>query len=196
MQLVFASNNPNKIKEIQLLLPNIIQILSLEDIGCLEEIPETAPTIEGNAIQKANYVTEKYGYSCFADDTGLEVEALNGEPGIYSARYAGNQRDANDNMDKLLLNLADKNNRKAQFKTIICLNLNGKQHLFEGIVKGSIISKKKGTEGFGYDPIFIPNGYNKTFAEMPIQEKSKISHRGLAVEQLVRFLNNHREIML
>lgn len=196
MQLVFASNNPNKIKEIQLLLPNTIQILSLEDIGCLEEIPETAPSIEGNAIQKANYVTEKYGYSCFADDTGLEVEALNGEPGVYSARYAGNQRDANDNIDKLLLNLADKNNRKAQFKTIICLNLNGKQHLFEGIVKGSIISEKKGTEGFGYDPIFIPNGYNKTFAEMPIQEKSKISHRGLAVEQLVRFLNNHREIML
>lgn len=190
MQLVFASNNPNKIKEIQLLLPNSIEILSLEDIGCMEEIPETAPTIEGNAIQKANYVTEKYGYSCFADDTGLEVEVLNGEPGVYSARYAGNQRDANDNMDKLLVNLANKNNRKAQFKTIICLNLNGNQHLFEGIVKGSIILEKKGTEGFGYDPIFMSTGYNKTFAEMNIQEKSKISHRGLAVEKLVRFLNN------
>jgi XTP/dITP diphosphohydrolase len=188
MQLVFASNNPNKIKEIQLLLPNAIQILSLEDIGCTEEIPETAPTIEGNAIQKANYVTQKYGYPCFADDTGLEVEALNGDPGVYSARYAGNQRDANDNMDKLLTNLANQSNRTAQFKTIICLNLLGQQHLFEGIVKGQIITEKIGNQGFGYDPIFVPNGYNQTFAEMPIEEKSKISHRGLAVEKLVAFL--------
>lgn len=188
MQLVFASNNPNKIKEIQLLLPSNIQILSLEDIGCTEEIPETAPTIEGNAIQKANYVTQKYGHPCFADDTGLEVEALNGEPGVYSARYAGNQRDANDNMDKLLTNLANQSNRTAQFKTIICLNLSGQQHLFEGIVKGQIISEKIGNQGFGYDPIFVPNGYNQTFAEMSIVEKSKISHRGLAVEKLVAFL--------
>lgn len=188
MQLVFASNNPNKIKEIQLLLPNEITILSLEEIGCFEDIPETAPTIEGNAILKANYVTEKYGYSCFADDTGLEVAALNGEPGVYSARYAGEQRNADDNMNKLLANLADKENRNAQFKTVICLNLDGNQHLFEGIIKGKIINEKIGSEGFGYDPIFIPNGYSKTFAEMPIAEKSKISHRGLAVEKLVAFL--------
>ena len=186
--LVFASNNPNKIKEIQLLLPKEITILSLEEIGCFEDIPETAPTIEGNAILKANYVTEKYGYSCFADDTGLEVAALNGEPGVYSARYAGEQRNADDNMNKLLSNLADKENRNAQFKTVICLNLNGNQHLFEGIIKGKIINKKRGSEGFGYDPIFIPNGYSKTFAEMTIAEKSKISHRGLAVEKLVAFL--------
>lgn len=188
LSLVFASNNPNKIKEIQLLLPKEITILSLAEIGCFEDIPETAPTIEGNAIQKANYVTEKYGYSCFADDTGLEVEALNGEPGVYSARYAGEQRNAADNMNKLLINLADKENRNAQFKTVICLNLDGNQHLFEGIIKGEIINEKRGSEGFGYDPIFIPNGYSKTFAEMPITEKSKISHRGLAVEKLVAFL--------
>lgn len=188
MQFVFASNNPNKIKEIQLLLPKEIKILSLEDIGCKEDIPEIASTIEGNAILKANYVTEKYGYTCFADDTGLEVEALNGEPGVYSARYAGEQKNADDNMKKLLTNLADKENKKAQFKTVICLNLNGNQHVFEGIIKGEIINEKRGSEGFGYDPIFIPNGYDKTFAEMPIAEKSKISHRGLAVEKLVAFL--------
>ncbi len=185
MQLVFASNNQNKIKEIQLLLPQSMQILSLEEIGCLEEIPETANTIEGNAILKANYVTEKYGYNCFADDTGLEVEALNGEPGVYSARYAGEQKDANDNMDKLLLNLKDKSNRSAQFKTVIALNLNGIQTLFTGIIKGKIIEEKKGTNGFGYDPIFVADGYKKTFAELSIEEKSKISHRGLAVKQLV-----------
>jgi XTP/dITP diphosphohydrolase len=188
MPLVFASNNPNKIKEIQLLLPNTLQILSLEDIGCLEEIPETAPSIEGNAIQKANYITEKYGYPCFADDTGLEVETLNNEPGVYSARYAGEQKNADDNMAKLLHNLSNKTNRKAQFKTVICLNLNGNQHLFEGIIKGEIIPEKRGSAGFGYDPIFVPTGYDKTFAEMPIGEKSKISHRGLAVEKLVAFL--------
>jgi XTP/dITP diphosphohydrolase len=187
--LVFASNNPNKIKEIQLLLPKEITILSLNEIGCFEDIPETASSIEGNAILKANYVTEKYGYPCFADDTGLEVEALNGEPGVFSARYAGEQKNADDNMNKLLSNLADKENKKAQFKTIICLNINKKQHLFEGTIKGEISNEKRGSEGFGYDPIFIPIGYDKTFAEMPIGEKSKISHRGLAVEKLVHFLN-------
>ncbi|QBZ98379.1 non-canonical purine NTP diphosphatase [Flavobacterium sangjuense] len=188
MQLVFASNNKNKIKEIQLLLPQSIQILSLEDIGCIEEIPETADTIEGNAILKANYVTQKFGYNCFADDTGLEVEALNGEPGVYSARYAGEQKDANDNMDKLLLNLKNKSNRSAQFKTVITLNLNGKQTLFTGIIKGKIIEEKNGTNGFGYDPIFVADGYDKTFAELTIEEKSTISHRGLAVKKLVEFL--------
>ena len=190
MQLVFASNNKNKIKEIQLLVPQYIHVLSLEDIGCLEEIPETADTIEGNAIQKANYVTEKYGYNCFADDTGLEVEALNGEPGVYSARYAGEQKDANDNMDKLVLNLKDNTNRSAQFKTVIALNLDGNQTLFTGIIKGKIIDEKMGTNGFGYDPIFIAEGYSKTFAELTIEEKSTISHRGLAVKQLVDFLSN------
>ena len=188
MQLVFASNNKNKIKEIQLLLPQSIQILSLEDIGCLEDIPETADTIEGNAILKANYVTQNYGYNCFADDTGLEVEALNGVPGVYSARYAGEQKDANDNMAKLLANLEGKTNRKANFKTVICLNLDGKQQLFTGIINGKIIEEKIGTNGFGYDPIFIADGYSKTFAELTLEEKSVISHRGMAVKQLVDFL--------
>ena len=188
MQLVFASNNPNKIKEIQLLLPDTIQILSLEDIGCLEDIPETATTIEGNAILKADYITQKYGYNCFADDTGLEVDVLNGEPGVYSARYAGEQKEAHDNMDKLLDNLKDKTNRAAQFKTVITLNLNGKQTLFTGIIKGKIIEEKIGTNGFGYDPIFVADGYSKTFAELTLEEKSVISHRGLAVKKLVEFL--------
>ena len=188
MQLVFASNNKNKIKEIQLLVPQSIKVLSLEDIGCFEEIPETEDTIEGNAIQKANYVTEKYGYNCFADDTGLEVEALNGEPGVYSARYAGEQKDATDNMDKLLNNLKGISNRNAQFKTVIALNLNGNQFLFTGIIKGKIIEEKIGSNGFGYDPIFVADGYNQTFAELTIGEKSVISHRGLAVKQLVDFL--------
>ena len=188
MQLVFASNNKNKIKEIQLLVPQSIKVLSLEDIGCFEEIPETADTIEGNAIQKANYVTEKYGYNCFADDTGLEVEALNGEPGVYSARYAGEQKDATDNMDKLLNNLKGISNRNAQFKTVIALNLNGNQSLFTGIIKGKIIEEKIGSNGFGYDPIFVAGGYSQTFAELTRGEKSVISHRGLAVKQLVDFL--------
>lgn len=188
MQLVFASNNINKIKEIQLLLPSKIQVISLKDIGCFEEIPETADTIKGNVMQKANYITEKFGYNCFADDTGLEVEALNGEPGVYSARYAGEQRDANDNMDKLLANLDGKTNRNAQFKTVIALNLDGNQQLFTGIINGKIIEEKIGTNGFGYDPIFIADGYSKTFAELTLEEKSKISHRGLAVKQLVDFL--------
>ena len=188
MQLVFASNNSNKIAEIQALVPKSIEILSLKDIGCTEEIPETAETIEGNAILKANYVTEKYGYNCFADDTGLEVEALNGAPGVYSARYAGEQKDANDNMDKLLSELSDKPNRKANFKTVIALNLNGKQNLFTGIINGKIIEEKIGTNGFGYDPIFVAEGYEKTFAELTMEEKSTISHRGIAVKELILFL--------
>ena len=188
MKLVFASNNKNKIQEIQALVPNTIQIISLEDIGCTEDIPETADTIEGNAILKANYVTEKYGYDCFADDTGLEVEVLNGVPGVYSARYAGEQKDANDNMDKLLSELKDKSNRKANFKTVIALNLNGEQNLFTGIINGKIIEEKIGTNGFGYDPIFVANGYEKTFAELSMEEKSTISHRGIAVKELILFL--------
>ena len=188
MKLVFASNNKNKIQEIQALVSNSIQILSLEEIGCKEDIPETADTIEGNAILKANYVTEKYGYDCFADDTGLEVSALNGAPGVYSARYAGEQKDANDNMDKLLSELKDKSNRKANFKTVIALNLNGKQNLFTGIINGKIIEEKIGNNGFGYDPIFVADGYEKTFAELSMEEKSTISHRGIAVKELILFL--------
>ncbi|MCW1148841.1 non-canonical purine NTP diphosphatase [Flavobacterium lacisediminis] len=188
MKLVFASNNKNKIQEIQALVPNTIQIVSLEEIGCTEDIPETADTIEGNAILKANYVTEKYGYDCFADDTGLEVEALNGAPGVYSARYASEQKDANDNMDKLLSELKDESNRKANFKTVIALNLNGKQNLFTGIINGKIIEEKIGTNGFGYDPIFVADGYEKTFAELSMEEKSTISHRGIAVKELILFL--------
>ena len=188
MKLVFASSNKNKIFEIQSMLPETIQILSLEDIGCMEEIPETADTIEGNAVLKANYITNKYGYDCFADDTGLEVAALNGEPGVFSARYAGEQRNSDDNMDKLLDNLSDKNNRKAQFKTVIALNINGKQNLFTGIAKGEITFEKTGTKGFGYDPIFQPIGYKETFAELSLEIKNEISHRGKATQKLINFL--------
>ena len=190
MKIVFASNNKNKIYEIQSMLPESIQIVSLESIGCLEEIPETSETIEGNAILKANYVTQKYGFDCFADDTGLEVEALNGEPGVYSARYAGEQRNVDDNMDKLLEELLDKTNRNAQFKTVIALNLKGKQYLFEGIASGEITLEKKGTGGFGYDPIFKPNGYENTFAELSLEVKNEISHRGKATKALLEFLQN------
>jgi XTP/dITP diphosphohydrolase len=188
MQLVFASNNKNKIKEIQQLLPTTIKILSLEDIGCHEDIPETADTIEGNAILKANYVTQKYGLDCFADDTGLEVEALNGAPGVYSARYAGAQNNSENNMNKLLGALMDTTNRSAQFKTVITLNKDGKQHLFTGIAKGTITAEKHGNQGFGYDPIFQPEGYQQTFAELPSELKNKISHRGKATQQLINFL--------
>ncbi|UFH35333.1 non-canonical purine NTP diphosphatase [Flavobacterium acetivorans] len=192
MQLVFASNNKNKIFEIQSILPDTIQILSLEDIGCHEEIPETANTIEGNAILKANYVTANYGYDCFADDTGLEVEALNGEPGVYSARYAGEQRDSDDNMTKLLDALANESNRKAQFKTVIALNLNGEQFLFTGIAEGQITLAKSGNQGFGYDPIFQPLGFKETFAQLPLEIKNKIGHRGKATQKLIDFLKTEQ----
>ncbi len=190
MKLVFASNNTNKIKEIQQLIPASIEVVSLQDIGCTEDIPETADTIEGNAILKANYVTEKYGFNCFADDSGLEVEALDGAPGVYSARYAGEPKNDDNNMDKLILALKNEPNKKANFKTVICLNINGKQHLFSGIVNGEIIDTKIGENGFGYDPIFIADGFTKTFAELTMEEKSSISHRGIAVKQLVNFLNS------
>ena len=189
MKIVFATNNPNKILEIQSMLPDNIEIISLESIDCLEDIPETSNTIEGNAIQKANYVLEKYGFDCFADDTGLEVQELNNEPGVFSARYAGEQRNANDNMDKLLSNLENKSNRNAQFKTVICLNLKGKKHLFTGIAKGEITKQKSGIGGFGYDPIFRPDGFQETFAEISLELKNEISHRGKATKQLIEFLN-------
>ncbi|WP_299390519.1 non-canonical purine NTP diphosphatase [uncultured Gelidibacter sp.] len=190
MQLVFATNNLNKLKEVQRLIPDNIKLLSLEDIGCLEDVPETQSTIEGNAIQKAEYIKTKYGYDCFADDTGLEVDALNGEPGVYSARYAGEQRNSEDNIQKLLHELEDHTNRQAQFKTVIALELNGSQHTFTGICKGEITKSKSGNEGFGYDPVFKAEGYDKTFAEISLEEKNRIGHRGKAVNQLVNFLNS------
>lgn len=190
MQLVFATNNKNKIKEVQALIPEHIKLLSLEDIGCTEDVPETQNTIEGNAKQKAEFVKERYGYDCFADDTGLEVPALNGEPGVYSARYAGAQRDANDNMDKLLVNLENKDYRNAQFKTVVALHLNNALHSFTGICEGEITMTKQGEKGFGYDPIFKPMGYAQTFAEMTLEIKNKIGHRGKAVAQLVNYLNS------
>lgn len=190
MKIVFATNNQNKVKEVQSLLPENITVLSLKDINCDEDIPETQPTIEGNAIQKAQYVKEHYGYDCFADDTGLEVHALNGEPGVFSARYAGPQRNADDNMDKLLDNLLDKNDRSAQFKTVVALILNGEQHTFTGICEGSIIKEKRGNKGFGYDPIFIANGFTETFAQISLEEKNRVGHRGKAVQKLIGFLQN------
>ena len=190
MQLVFATNNLNKLKEVQLALPENIKLLSLSDIGCFEDIPETQDTIEGNAIQKAEYIKTHYGYDCFADDTGLEVEALNGAPGVFSARYAGEQRNSEDNMNKLLYELENSNNRSAQFKTVIALHLNDRLEVFEGICKGEIIKEKQGDSGFGYDPIFQPLGFNQTFAEMGLALKNKISHRGKAVMTLVKYLHN------
>ena len=189
MKLVFATNNLNKIKEVQALLPSTITLLSLKDINCIEDIPETQQTIEGNAIQKARYVKEHYGYDCFADDTGLEVNALNGAPGVYSARYAGEQRDANDNMAKLLTELQLKDDRTAQFKTVIALQINGELKTFTGICEGHIAKERAGDKGFGYDPIFQPKGYSETFAEMDLELKNKIGHRGKAVTQLVAFLS-------
>ncbi|MBC7605334.1 MAG: non-canonical purine NTP diphosphatase [Burkholderiales bacterium] len=190
MTLVFASNNPNKIQEIQQLMPKHITILSLASIGCKEDIPETADTIEDNAILKANYITKKYGYNCFADDTGLEVEALDGAPGVHSARYAGEHRDTEDNINKLLAAMKNKINRNACFKTVIALNLNGKQILFTGVARGKINLEQKGNRGFGYDPVFTPEGHDLTFAEISISLKGEISHRGKAVKQLIDFLKN------
>lgn len=190
MKLVFATHNSNKLKEVQLLLPKNIIILSLDDIGCTEEIPETGKTLEENAQIKADFVTQNYGYPCFADDTGLLVNALEGKPGVYSARYAGEQKSSEDNMNKLLHQLEGKNNRQARFKTIVVLNLPTEKKQFIGIVEGKITNEKHGDNGFGYDPIFKPNGYDKTFAELPLPEKNKISHRGKAMEKLVNHLKN------
>lgn len=191
MKLVFATNNLNKLKEVQAMLPKTIELLSLKDINCNEEVDETETTIEGNAKLKAEYITKNYGYNCFADDTGLEVDALNGQPGVYSARYAGEAKNAEKNMQKLLLALKNKIDRNAQFRTAICLNLDGKQFLFEGVCRGEIIKEKQGQEGFGYDPIFKPTHSKDTFATMSSVEKNKISHRGIAVQKLVAFLKNY-----
>jgi XTP/dITP diphosphohydrolase len=187
-KMVVATNNAHKLKEIAAILGQEIELLSLKDIQCYADIPETADTLEGNARQKAMYIYENYGMDCFADDTGLEVEALGGAPGVFSARYAGEGHDSEANMQKLLKELAGKENRKAQFRTVICLIRNGKEHLFEGIVKGEIIQEKRGGEGFGYDPIFVPEGYDLTFAELGDDVKNTISHRARAVEKLCQFL--------
>jgi len=190
MEIVFATHNQHKLQEVQGLLHKTITLLSLTDIGCTEEILETATTLDGNAKIKANYVSNTYGYDCFADDTGLEVGALNGEPGVYSARYAGDLADAEENMSKLLANLESKSNREAQFKTVVVLNLIGKQYVFEGVCKGEILLTKQGEQGFGYDPIFKPEGFDTSFAQMSMEEKGKISHRGIAVTKLVTFFKD------
>lgn len=193
-KLVFATNNAHKLEEIRAILGDKVEILSLNDINCHADIPETADTLEGNAELKAAYIYTNYGLDCFADDTGLEVEALNGAPGIYSARYAGGQgHDSEANMKKLLTEMAGKINRNAQFRTAICLIEKGNKHLFEGIVKGRIIEAKRGNSGFGYDLVFIPEGYNETFAEMGNAEKNKISHRARAVAALCEYLQNEEQ---
>ena len=188
MKLVFATNNLNKLSELQDLLPANIELLGLKDIGCNQELPETQNTLEGNAMQKAEFVFEHFGYNCFTDDTGLEVKALNNEPGVYSARYAGKDCSSNDNMQKVLLKLEGENNRGAKFRTVIALIMNGKTLLFEGECKGEITKEKAGEKGFGYDPIFLAKGFDKTFAQMSKQEKGTISHRGIATRKLVEFL--------
>jgi len=191
MNIVFATNNSNKIKEVQALLPSHIKLVSLEEIGCVEDIPETQDTIEGNAIQKADYIKTHYGLDCFADDTGLEVMALDGAPGVYSARYAGPQRNADDNMNLLLSELASKDNRSARFKTVIAMHFQGEFITFEGICEGEITKSKTGTKGFGYDPIFQPKSFEKTFAEISLDEKNRIGHRGKAVSKLVTYFITH-----
>lgn len=189
MKLVFATNNPNKLSEIRSLVPDGIEILSLKDINCLEELPETQNTLIGNSLQKAKYIFETYGFNCFADDTGLEIDALGGEPGVYSARYAGEDCKSEDNIRKVLAKLEGVEDRSAKFRTVITLIIDGKETLFEGECVGEITENKSGVEGFGYDPIFRPFRYNITFAEMTKFKKGKISHRGKTVEKLVDFLN-------
>ena len=190
-KLVVATNNAHKLEEISAILGDEMELLSLKDIQCFDEIPETSDTLEGNAHQKAEYIYRNYGMDCFADDTGLEVETLGGAPGVFSARYAGDGHDSEANMQKLLQELKGKENRKAQFRTAICLIMEGKEYLFEGIVKGEIIKEKRGGAGFGYDPIFTPEGHDLTFAELGNEIKNTISHRARAVEALCKFLKEY-----
>lgn len=190
--IIFATSNSNKIAEAQLSHQGQFRIAGLDEIGCREDIPETRSTIEGNALQKAEYVFEHYQVDCFAEDTGLEVEALDGAPGVYSARYAGPQRNAEDNMNLLLANLGNQQNRNARFKTVVALILDGKTYTFEGIVNGRIAAHRTGSGGFGYDPIFIPDGFERSFAEMTTAEKNQISHRGIAIQKLKNFLNQYK----
>lgn len=185
---VFATNNPNKLKEVRLLLEGKVEIVSLKDIGCYEELPETHETLEDNSLEKAAHVYENYDVSCFAEDTGLEVDALDGEPGVYSARYAGEANSSEDNMDLLLQKMQGIENRKARFRTVITVIDKGEVHQFMGIVNGEILAERSGEKGFGYDPIFKPEGYKRSFAEMTMEKKSAVSHRGQAVAQLVTFL--------
>ena len=190
-KLVFATNNAHKLEEVAAILGDQVELLSLNDIGCQTDIPETAETLEGNALLKSSYIYKNYHLDCFADDTGLEVEALNGAPGVYSALYAGGEgHDAQANMLKLLHELDGKENRKAQFRTAISLILDGKEYLFEGVIKGEIIKEKRGDSGFGYDPVFMPEGYDRTFAELGNDIKNQISHRALAVQKLCEFLQS------
>lgn len=191
--LVFATNNQHKLEEVKNITNHLVQIVSLSDIGCHDDIPETADTLEGNALLKARYVKEHYGYDCFADDTGLEVEILNNAPGVYSARYAGPGHDAEANMQKLLQEMEGKTNRKARFRTVIALIREGKEYLFDGIIDGVIIKEKRGDSGFGYDPVFLPDGFTQTFAELGNHTKNKISHRALAVNKLAAFLSTLSE---
>lgn len=186
--LVFATNNPHKLEEVRNIVSDNVRLVSLSEIGCREDIPETADTLEGNALIKARYIREHYGYDCFADDTGLEVEALGNAPGVYSARYAGPGHDAEANMRKLLQEMTGKENRKARFRTVIALVLDGEERLFDGIINGTITLEKRGDAGFGYDPIFLPDGYTQTFAELGNETKNQISHRALAVRGLADFL--------
>lgn len=188
-KLVFATNNAHKLEEVRAILGNNYEVLSLADINLHEDIPETAGTLEGNSLQKAQYVKQHFGLDCFADDTGLEVDALNGEPGVYSARYAREGHDSEANLSKLLLKMNKKRNRKARFRTIVALIQGEDIHLFEGIVNGTIIKERRGEGGFGYDPIFVPEGYSQTLAEIG-EEKNKISHRARAIAKLADFLNN------
>lgn len=188
MKLIFATNNKHKLEEVRAILGNRIEVLSLNDINCHDDIPETADTLEGNALIKARYIYDKFGVDCFADDTGLEVEALDGEPGVYSARYAGEDCNPEANMYKLLQNLTEKNNRNAQFRTVIALIIQGEEKLFNGIVKGTISNEKMGNAGFGYDPIFIPEGFSESFAQMTSDMKNSISHRYRATEELSKYL--------
>ncbi len=190
MKLVFATNNNNKIEEINKLLPLNLDVLSLKDIHCFDDIEETAPTLEGNALLKANYVYENFGYPAFADDTGLFVKSLNGEPGVYSARYAGVPSNAEQNMAKLLNHMSDKTNREAYFKTVIALKTKDQEILFEGVCHGEILIEKTGQQGFGYDPIFRPKGHDQSFAEMELSLKNKISHRAIAIGKLTDYLSN------
>mgnify|MGYP001470422946 CR=1 FL=1 len=188
MKLIFASNNPNKLKEIKKIIPTKIKLLNLRDIKCFDDIPENEKTIEKNAIFKANFIHVKFNVNVFSDDTGLEVSALNGEPGVYSARYAGEEKNTGKNIEKLLFKMRNIKHRKARFKTVIALYLNKKLHLFEGIVNGEILNHKKGLNGFGYDCIFKPNGYDKSFGELPLEIKNRISHRAIATKKLINFL--------
>lgn len=190
MKLVFATHNQNKFREIRSILPQQIELLSLDDIDCTEDIAETEETIEGNAKLKADYVKENYGYDCFADDTGLEVEALNGTPGVYSARYAGEPKSDAANLEKVIKKMEGTKNRSAQFKTVISLRIGEEHYSFLGICKGEILKEKRGEKGFGYDPVFKPVGFEKSFAEMDLEEKSEISHRARAFKKLVKFLKD------